>query len=167
MNSPITPTTRSNSLAGLMKFSDASQADWSPAELGAILRHQLSAPLEYDLRTIAPGGQRAIDQMTAAISTGPRPKNFADLIAHPNPPLDLLTLMKDFSRAGRENGTLPPEVGTSLYYVAILLAQFRCNTRITQLDDAALRKGLQWTASLPWLTDEMKKIVNEGLAALG
>ena len=167
MSDSISQTSRPRSLAGLMKLTGDEPASWSPAELGAILRHQLAAPLEYDLRTIAPGGEQTISNMTATIKTGPRPKSFGDLIRHPHPPVELLGLMKDFARQGRDDGTIPAEVGTALYYAAIVLGVLRHNTRITKLDDHSLRKGIEWTMGLPWIDESLKQIFAEGLAKLG
>jgi hypothetical protein len=165
-NNPF-PNSNSNSLAGLMKLTRDEPVAWPSDELGAILRHQLSAPLEYDLRTIAPDGQRTIGEMTAAIKSGPRPRSFGDLIVHPAPPLDLLGLMKDFARGGRDSAALPPEVGTVFYYAAITLGLLRHNARITKLDDATLRKGIEWSAALPWIDDGMRQMFTEGLGRLG
>jgi hypothetical protein len=156
---PLTKS-KNNALASLMGMSGQESAGWSSGELGAILRHQLLAPLEYDLRTIAPGGERSIHDMTAAIISGPRPKSFADLICHPAPPIDLLNLMKDFARTGRDNGSLPAEVGTVLYYAAIALALRKQMTRITKLDDAALQKGIEWCLGLPWIDESLRQLFN-------
>ncbi|HET6246320.1 MAG TPA: hypothetical protein VFE47_01375, partial [Tepidisphaeraceae bacterium] len=147
---------KSPRLAGLMKMTGVERTDWSPAELGAVLRHQLAAPLEYDLRTLAPGGERTINEMTASIAVGPRPRSFGDLVTHPRPPLDLLALMKDFARNGRDDGSLPAEVGTVLYYAAITLGLLRHNARITKLDDQSLEKGIEWASAVPWLDPNVK-----------
>lgn len=157
---------RSRPLASLMGLSGDEPPAWPPGELGAILRHQLAAPLEFDLRTLAPGGERAVSEMTASISAGPRPRSFGDLIRHPLPPLDLLELMKEFARAGRDDGSLPPEIGTVLYYATITLGLLRHNTRITKLDDNALRKGIEWSAALPWIDDALRQLFSEGLVRL-
>jgi hypothetical protein len=160
---PGLPKSPARSLAGLMAMTGDEPAAWSPDELGSILRHQLAAPLEYDLRTIAPGGEQTIHNMTAAIRSGPRPRSFGDLIRHPAPPLDLLGLMKDFARTGRDSRTLPPEVGTVLYYAAIILGVLRQNTRITKLDDTSLRKGIEWSIAVPWIDQSLKQLFTEGL----
>lgn len=149
-----------------MKLTGEERADWSADELGAVLHHQLQAPLEYDLRTIAPGGEQTIAQMTAAIAIGPRPRSFADLIVHPSPPLELLTLMKDFARSGRDDGSIPAEVGTILYYAAIVLAIVRHNTRITKLDNNSLSSGIAWAAAVPWIDPALRQLFIEAATKL-
>ncbi len=169
MSNPLPPLPRSKArgLAGLMRLDGDEPAGWSAAELGAILRHQLAAPLEYDLRTIAPGGGQTISDMTAAITIGPRPNSFGDLIRHPAPPLDLLRLMKDFSKAGRDSGSLPPEVSTVLYYAAIAVALLRQGNRITELDDRSLRKGIEWCLVQPWMDSDLRSVLTEAAAKIG
>lgn len=149
-----------------MKLNEDEHASWSPAELGAVLRHQLAAPLEYDLRTIVDGGERTIMAMAAATTVGPSPKTFGDMIRHQSPPLDLLNVMKDFARNGRDNGSLPAEVGTVLYYTAIVLGVVRHQTRITKLDDHALRKGVEWSLGQPWIDESVRQILGEAVEKL-
>ena len=159
-------SSKTRSLAGLMKLSGDEPATWAADELAAVLRHQLAAPLEYDLRTLAPGGEKTITEMSAKVSSGPRPRNFGDLIRNPSPPLDLLRLMKDFSRAGRDSGSLPPEVATVLYYAAIVVALLRHGARITELGDVALRKGVEWSIAQGWTGDELRAVFTESLGKL-
>jgi hypothetical protein len=85
---------------------------------------------------------------------------------HPAPPLELIGLMKDFARAGRDDGSIPTEIGTVLYYAAIALGMIRHNARITKLDDDSLKKGIAWSAAQPWIDPELRQILAQGLEAI-
>ncbi|HZK80546.1 MAG TPA: hypothetical protein VFC46_05745 [Humisphaera sp.] len=161
MNESTLSNASTQSLAGLMGMNGEEPTRWAPAELGAVLRHQLAAPLEFDLRTIAPGGEKTITDLTAAITSGPRPRSFGDLVVHPLPPLDLLRLMKDFSRSGRDTDSLPKEVATVLYYTAISLALLRHSVRITELDNRALVKSIGWCLSQSWVDASVAAVLAE------
>jgi hypothetical protein len=56
-------TCDAGSLLGLLKVAAPGQeagAPWRPEELGAVLRHQLAAPLEAELATLAPGREARV-----------------------------------------------------------------------------------------------------------
>ena len=63
----------------------------------------------------------------AAESQGLLLKSFGDLLHHPNPPLELLRLTKDFAKACRlsRSGPLPREIATLLYFASIIVAWVR------------------------------------------
>ena len=139
---------------------------WTSSELGAILRHQLSAPVEFDLGQVAP--QLATKLRTLASSQGLLLKSFADLLHHPDPPLELLDLTRSFSKAlmTHPDSPLPREVATVLYYASILIARIRCGKRISGLGDDALKEGLQWALDQSWLDASTRQLFREGLRAL-
>ena len=70
---------------------------YDPEELGAILRHQLSTAVEFDLSGLDPGSQRLL-RAAAACGQGGRVRTFRDLFFHPHPPLQLLHLTKNFAK---------------------------------------------------------------------
>ena len=51
---------------------------------------------------------------------------------------------------------LPRDIATVLYFAGIVVALTRCGERISQLDDAALRAGIEWAMSLPRLDEETR-----------
>ena len=61
---------------------------------------------------------------------------------------------------------MPSEIAAALYYASILLARLRCSRRISELDDAAMRKGTMWIVRQPWLDDETRQLFNAGLLSL-
>jgi hypothetical protein len=154
------------SLARLLRVSDENASPWDTRELGDILAHQLAAPLVSDLEKIEIG--------PIAWPTGggqqyaPPIRTYRDLLFHPNPPVELLELVKGFAKRCRSqpDSPLPDEIATLLYYLAITVARLRCGRRISGLDDQALHVGLQWTLSQPWLDQATRNLLEQSLRVL-
>ena len=153
-------------LAEIMAVDEAAQRVWRPEELGAIFQHQLSAPVELDLGNLEPGLGPKLRML--ASSQGLLLNSFRDLLQHPNPPIELLRLTKEFAKACRDHpeSPLPPEIATVLYYASITVALTRCGRRISGLDDAALRGGLEWAVSQPWVDESTRALLQQGLDSL-
>jgi hypothetical protein len=155
---------RANKLASLMASGGERSRLWRPEELAAIFRHQMSAPMAVDLG--------AFDARTAArlktLSEAQRLllKSFGDLFLHPAPALELLEMVKDFAKANvdRPESGLPGEIATALYYASIAAALVRLDTRISQLSDADLQRGLRGTLGQSWLDDATKELLAQALA---
>jgi len=126
---------------------DSSGRQFSDEELGAVLRHQLLALLRTDL----PGEAAAAGE-----------KTFKDLLADPRPALETLTRLKEFAKEARKaGGKLPEAVATVLYFASIAAGLLRCGKRITQLDDNAIRGGVEWALGLPWLDESLKGLFQQ------
>lgn len=140
-----------------------SEEIWGDEDLAGILRHQLSAPLGFDLRQMGADSRKTVTHFTR--SPNLHLKTFADLFAHPDPPTDLLTLAKEFGKTadGRSHGMVPREVGMILYYAAIIAARVRTGSRISDLSDSDLVTGIQWGLRRPWLDESMRHLFEEGL----
>ena len=154
------------SLTHMMSL-DADEKLWAPEELGAILEHQLSAPLQCDLGRL---DDRLPERLKELNSAGDEPvKTFGDLLHHGRPPLELLKLTKRFAKACRNHpdGPLPGEVATVLYFSSIVAAMIKCGRRITRMDDRSLQYSLQWALRQPWLDDATRRMLQEGLIAVG
>jgi hypothetical protein len=155
------------SLTQMMSAGVGDERLWAPDELGAILEHQLAAPLECDLSGLDNGLAEWLDEPGEA---GDRPLGtFGDLLRHPSPPLRLLELTKEFAKARRSHprSPLPDEIATVLYFLSIAAAMTRCGTRITRMDDHSLEYGLKWALKQPWLDDSSRGLLEEGLQAIG
>jgi hypothetical protein len=141
---------------------------WGPDDLGAILAHQLRAPLLFDLQRVSAGGDG-----TAA---GPAPdpwaeaaarqiRSFGDLLAHPAPPRALLVMTKAFAKTADAGGgggappVLPPEVASVLYFAAIAAALVHLGERISALDDRAMAAGMTWVLGRTWLAAELRPLL--------
>lgn len=154
MTSEAEELARKAAPARLAELLDETRPDarpWRPEELGALLRHQLTAPVEVSLENLPPDLARQLKGLSDV--EGLLLKSYADLFAHPRPPLALLRLVKEFAKAAQAapSGPLPPEVARVLYYASIAAALARWNERLTTLDDTALRRGFAWVREQPWV----------------
>lgn len=136
--------------------------DWQPEELAVIFRYHMTAPVQLD----------AADNLLSAI---PKPglqhfvhgyerKSFGDLFTDSRTPLELLIRIKNAAKRSRLDtvGSLPPAIATVLYYTSISAALIRWDQRITNLDDMALRKGLDWAIAKTWIDDSTRQILVQG-----
>jgi len=155
-------------LAQLLALDPTETGEWGPEELGAILRHQLDAPLVVDLplSPTAPWAGLATELSTA--STSGAPATFADLFHRPNPPTQLLWLVKDFAKANcyHPASAFPNDIATLLYYESIVAARLHAGQTISQLPDDALRIGVTWVLEQTWLDEETRGLFREALQAL-
>jgi hypothetical protein len=149
------------SLARLLEPEAGGKTEWSASDLAAILRHQLKAPLRADLSSTNPDAGKTLDTVSAAT---PAPATFGELFAHPHPPLELLELAKEFGKALRRDpaGGVPAEVATVIYYASIVAARLRCGRQISDLDEATLRRGIQWALARPWLDAAIRALFEAG-----
>jgi hypothetical protein len=154
-------------LAELMDVGTESRRVWRPEELGAILRHQMSAAVLFDISSLKPSVAPKLKALSEA--EGLLVRSFNDLLQHPNPPIELLQLTKEFAKANRDHpeSPLPQEIASVLYFGSIAAALVRCGERITRLDDAPLRKGMQWVIDQPWVDTAMRSLAEAGLKKIG
>jgi hypothetical protein len=147
-------------LSRLLRVEGGNERPWSPAELAAVLRHQLDAPVAMDFTPTggSPGKQEAM--------RGGDIRSFADLLHAPKPPLGLLQRVKDFAKAncGNPDAVLPHDVAAVLYYAAIVAAQLHAAGTISRLDIGELRRGLEWAVALDWVDMRTRGLLSEGLA---
>jgi hypothetical protein len=156
-------------LAQLLTMAPDESVGWRADDLGAILRHQLSVPVEFELpRDGGPGGDRlpatTMPLGVRAIFT----TTFADLLRHPDPPLAMLRRVKDFAKACRDEprGPLPREVAMVLYLASIFAALTRRGVAITKLGSDELRKAAEWGLAQQWLDDSTRSLFKEALSRL-
>jgi hypothetical protein len=152
-------------LADLMNIEgNPRHGDWRSEELGEVLRHQLEAPLVFDLGSFAAGesGRTTLphDMATGEVS------NFGALFLHPNPPLPLLQLTKRFAKTSdrREANPLPAEVAMVLYYAAIVAARLRHDARISRMSEQTLAEGTAWVLLQEWVTPPLRDLFVEAQA---
>jgi hypothetical protein len=159
-------TRRPKSLAALLESSGEHARLWRPDELGAIFRHQMSAPVLVDLGGYDAGAAVRLKKLSDA--QGLLLKSFSDLFYHPTPPLELLEAVKNFAKANMDNAesTLPNEVAGALYYTSIAAALVRLDARITRLADDALRRGLLWAKDQPWLDAPTRELLQGAIAKI-
>ncbi|MEI6392299.1 MAG: hypothetical protein WCT12_14490 [Verrucomicrobiota bacterium] len=157
---------RPKSLATLLAAREERGRLWRPDELGAIFRHQMSAPVMVDLSGF--DAATAVRLKTLSEAQGLLLKSFAELLHHPSPPVELLKLTKDFAKLNLDHSqsTLPTEIAGALYYTSIAAALVRLDMRISQLTDADLRRGLLWARQQAWIDEATKGLLDQALDKL-
>jgi len=157
---------RTESLAEIMDIGADDRRLWKADELAAVFKHQLSAPLEFDLSFLRPAPAPAL--RTLGSRPGPPIESFRDLLQHPDPPLELLESTKEFSKSARKraDGPLPDEISTMLYVLSIAAALVKCGRRITALDDRGLLRRLTWALDQPWVDKPTRGLLEEARRAV-
>jgi hypothetical protein len=157
-------------LSRIMHLDEAVSTEWNEADLAAMLRHQLAAPLAFDLAAPAlPNVDRPLRDQALQAAKKMGIKSFRDLLTQPKPPLELLKLVKDLFKhhAGASSKRRPEqEVAYLMYLLTILVARTRLGCEITQLTKTDLRRGYEWAASRPWVDDENKALFASGASHL-
>ncbi len=154
------------SLAAFLAAGEERARLWEPEELGAVFRHQMSAPILVDLGGMDPAAAARLK--TLGDAQGLLLKSFLDLFSHPVPPIELLMLTKDFAKGNMEHpgSALPNEVAAVLYYASIAAALARLGRRISRLGDAELKRGLEWARGRPWVETQIARLLDEALQKL-
>jgi len=146
-------------LANLLDLTEAVTQPWRAQELSAILKHQLSAPIESDLAHEAVSDRGSAQRVNV--------RTFGDLFHHPAPPIELLRSVKEFAKANRNHpaSALPNEIATLLYFASIAVARARCGRRITSLSENEIRVGIDWTIAQDWVDSRTKALLREAASA--
>ncbi|MDY0169245.1 MAG: hypothetical protein RBS80_22065 [Thermoguttaceae bacterium] len=158
--------TRTESLAGIMDLT-ADEPLWHSKELAAILNHQLAAPVAFDLGFLDAVPQQSRSELRW--DHDPPIASFRDLFDHPDPPMEMLQLTKEFAKAcrTRPEAPLPDKIATVLYLLSIVTALVKRDQRISKLDSPALQQRIQWATEQPWVDDHTRELLREGRRALG
>ena len=153
-------------LAKLFDVADPSLRAWCPEELAAIYRHEISAPVRFDLVTLDAVVTPKLKALAEA--EGLVLGSFQDLLQRPNPPVELLELTKEFAKRNRNDpdSALPPKVATILYFASIAAALLRCGRRISTLEDSALIEGFEWAQNQEWVDEPTRRLLQQGAESL-
>ena len=136
-----------------------------------MLRHQLAAPLAFDLSTLELSqSEKTTRDQALRDATASHIRTFQDLLQHARPPLPLLHWAKDFfkQQAGASAKRRPEqEVAYLLYLLSILIPRVRLGTRLTRLSDADLLISVNWAARRKWLDAKTRELCRLAQKALG
>jgi hypothetical protein len=142
------------------------EPSWSDGDLKAIFGHQWSTPLAVDLSGLDATLADRVGML--ASSHGLVLSSFGDLLRHPNPPLALLELSKEFAKRSLYSPfpSIPHDIARVLYFTSIAAAMSHCQRKITTLDNAEVATGIKWSLACEWLTDDAKAVLESGLEAM-
>jgi hypothetical protein len=163
MTEPDLQRTDPHLLARFLDVDDGPRRLWPHEELGAILRHQLASSVQLDLETLGSPFWSRLHALPPAQQPGKL--TFGELFQRADPPLELLSLVKQFAKASRIRGesVLPAEIATVIYLTSIVVARLRCGQRITEQSDEALRYGIQWVIDQPWVDGGTRALFRQAL----
>jgi hypothetical protein len=149
-------------MSTMLDLSDTHCHEWSPTELLEMLRHQLSSPLQLSMGTLSGEVTHQIRQAQPPV---PPMITLGELLISPQPPVEVLRLVKRFAKmCGRDReNPLPSEIVMLLYYASIAAALVRLGETISDLPTPSLKHGLDWLCEQPWLTDEVRALLREGI----
>jgi len=164
MTEPDVYGTDPTKLSRLWQCETGALTEWQPEELGSIFKHLLAAPLGDELGTFDPQSVEKLRQLET--TPGETFDTFGDLLHHEQPSLDLLNLVKDFSKRAGSDESLPTDVAYVLYAAVISTALVHCGERITSADDPSLRSKIKWAASRNWIDPATKELLEKALAHL-
>lgn len=159
-------STDARRLTGLMDERAITSLGWQPKELAPMAAHQLNTALKLDLCGVAPDITWKLRMLT---SSGGRPiETYRDLFDHPQPPLELLQLVKRYAKAAPDDAAspLPQEIAALLYFTSIAAARVRCGQNITTLDGKTLREGMQWLLDQPWVVGSTSDLLRQCIELL-
>lgn len=140
---------------------------WRAAELRAVVEFLLSAPIVFQLGGLEASREARLRE--ACEAEGSRLWTLRDLLQHPEPPLELLRMAKDYAKAGADHpvSPLPEEAALALYYASIAAALVRRNFSISRLSDDELYHGFDWAAQQPWLDEASRRLLREARKGTG
>jgi hypothetical protein len=143
----------------------ADRHDWRPDELKDMLLHQLRAPLYLSLGTLS---AEVVHQLHCNEPPLDARLTLGELFGHPQPPLELLKLVKRFAKQCRRepDNPMPSDLVMLLYFVSIAAALVRLDRRISELADRHLRHGMRWLAAQVWVDAGVKSLLSDALNLL-
>lgn len=132
--------------AQLLKDESDTQENWSEAELGAMLDHQLAAALEPELWVA-----EATPMVTPA--TNPAACTFRDAIFGQIASLESLRRINDYAweQMSRAEAILPEEIARVLYYGSAMAARRFSGECGCLLSQARLKAGVNWVLAQEWI----------------
>ncbi len=151
-------------LAKIMNLDETTPDVWNDQDLAAMVRHQMEAPLHFDLTSFELKGRRAearTETLTSAAKA--RIESFQDLLFHPEPPLETLRLSKDFFKARTKalKKDSPEWQMAYLFYLLSILAAGSRAPQLSNLTPGDLRKATKWALDQKWVDERTKRLLSQ------
>jgi hypothetical protein len=136
---------------------------WGEHDLAELLELQLSAPVATDIEHLGPPEALAARELCARAS--PTIRTYADLLAHPSPPIELLRLVKTFAQSllHAPERALPHQIVLLIYDTAIIAARLRHGQPLSDLPDHKLLESARWLRSQRWLDARTSELLRLGM----
>jgi hypothetical protein len=137
-------------LLALMNSAGIPDSVWTVADYGAMLDHQLDAPVDRDAQSFIPA---------AGGCAGDAPGlTFRGVLLASTPSLPMLRAVKNFARNLHQQmaSGYPEDVALVLYFGALAAADRGGMCRITRLAEQELLEGYAWSLERPWLPADLR-----------
>ena len=150
-------------LAKIMNLDETTPEVWSDQDLAAMFRHQMSAPLRFDLTSLEmKAAKAAARNETIASAAKEHMKSFKDLLFHHEPPMGLLRLSKDFFKRrikACKKGSPEWQIAYLFYLLSILATGSRA-ARLSNLMPGDLRRAIRWALDQVWVDARTKQLLS-------
>ena len=160
-NNPDTQTifmTRPEGLARILRLDDTGNELWSPEEMQAMWRHQLSAPIDLDLDTVV--SVKATELRKSPAIAAVRGKTFGEVLGHPAVADEVLLLIKEFAKQTLKDSeeSQLKEVAKALYYACYAAGLLRRAEPLGSMSRQELLPGFEWALRQPWLDETTRNL---------
>jgi hypothetical protein len=154
-------------LSSLLELREDTRHVWRPEELGAIWKHQLTAPMPLALGDSL--SAEVMHELEMLELSRKNLKNLDELLHGAQPAIGLLNLVKRFAKQcwSDRDGPLPREIAALLYYASIAVADLRLGKRISELRSDELIQGLRWSGTPTWVDEQTRQLLKEALTRMG
>jgi hypothetical protein len=153
-------------ISRLLQLDQGTAESWEPDDLRSMARHQMAAPLDFDLGSSKLNEPRQKSPGVALTNAARSEINtFEDLFTHSHPPLELLKLSQKFFKqnvAMHPKGSVEQKVAYLFYLLSIVVARVRAGVKISKLTDDEQRQAIKSMMGQPWVDDEIKELLAEG-----
>lgn len=125
-------------------LSPATVTEWSPRDIAAIHNHFMTSPVELDITP---------------------PHSLRHLLLDSQTPVEQLLQIKNFAQAWRERDdcSLPPQVSSAVYWLAVAAARVCSGQTITSFPLPDILSGLRWASTLPWLHPTESRLLADAI----
>jgi len=145
-------------ISQLLHLDEKKPEPWREEELRDMVRHQMSASLEFDLSSVHVNEPESkIISKSFIFAAQSEMRTFDDLFRNPNPPVELLRLsQRFFKQKVKESPKDSAEHKCSylFYLLSIVVARIRCNINICRLTDEEQLHAINSMMKRFWVVDD-------------
>jgi hypothetical protein len=161
--------TSAEALARIMNLDEPTAEGWNERDLAAMVRHQMSAPLNFDLTSIELKATKAeARNQTLTGAANKRIQSFEELLFHREPALELLRLSKEFFKRRVKDCTKDsPEWQVAyLFYLLSILAAGTRTGQLSKLAPGEMCRAIRWALDQPWADAKTKELLSQAYQRL-
>ena len=158
-------------ISQLLHLDETKPEPWQEDDLPAMIQHQMSAPLEFDLGSAKlSGSELKTASESFASATHSNIRTFGELLKNPRPPLDLLRLSQKFFRQKvkeHPKGSSEQKLSYLFYLLSIVVARIRHGANISRLTDDEQLQAIKSMIKKTWVEEKILELLSEGRKRIG